>query len=87
MLEAMAVGVPVIVSDAGGVSEVIRHRSTGWLLPPNNPDAFAEALREVASDHRVRRQVASTARAEVRRRFSRNGRLLALRLISEMANS
>jgi glycosyltransferase involved in cell wall biosynthesis len=87
MLEAMAMGIPVIVSDAGGVSEVIRHRSTGWLLPPNNPDAFADALREVASDHRVRRRVASSARAEVRRRFSRNGRLLALRLISEMANS
>lgn len=87
MLEAMAMGVPVIVSDAGGVSEVIRHRSTGWLLPPNNPEAFADALREVASDHRVRRRVALSARAEVRRRFSRNGRLLALRLISEMANS
>ena len=87
MLEAMAMGIPVIVSDAGGVSEVIRHRITGWLLPPNNPDAFADALREVASDHRVRRRVASSARAEVRRRFSRNGRLLALRLISEMANS
>ena len=87
MLEAMAVGIPVIISDAGGVSEVIRHRSTGWLLPPNNPEAFADALREVASDHHMRRRVALSARAEVRRRFSRNGRLLALRLISEMANS
>ena len=87
MLEAMAAGVPVIVSDAGGVSEVIRHRSTGWLLPPDNPQAFADALREVASDHRVRRRVASSAREEVRRRFSRNGRLFALRLSSEMANS
>lgn len=87
MLEAMAVGIPVIVSDAGGVSEVIRHRSTGWLLPPNNPEAFADALREVALDHRVRRRVAASAREEVRRRFSQNGRLLALKLISEMANS
>ena len=87
MLEAMAAGIPVIVSDAGGVSEVIRHRSTGWLLPPNNAEAFADALREVASDHRVRRRVASSARAEVRQRFSRNGRLLALKLSSEMANS
>ena len=87
MLEAMAAGVPVVVSDAGGVSEVIRHRSTGWLVPPNNPEAFADALREVASDHHVRRRVASSARAEVRRRFTRNGRLLALKLISEMGNS
>lgn len=87
MLEAMAVGIPVIISDAGGVSEVIRHRRNGWLIPPNNPEAFADALREVASDHRMRRRVASSARAEVRRRFSRNGRSLALRLISEMANS
>ncbi|HKR13396.1 MAG TPA: glycosyltransferase family 4 protein [Pyrinomonadaceae bacterium] len=87
MLEAMAAGIPVIVSDAGGVSEVIRHRSTGWLLPPNNPEAFADALREVALDHRVRRRVAASARAEVRRRFSQNGRLLALKLSSEMANS
>jgi glycosyltransferase involved in cell wall biosynthesis len=87
MLEAMAAGLPVIVSDAGGISEVIRHRSTGWLLPPNNPAAFADALREVASDQRMRRRIASSAYAEVRRRFSRNGRSLALRLFREIAGS
>jgi len=87
MLEAMAAGLPVIVSDAGGVSEVIRHRSTGWLLPPNDPAAFADALREAASDHLMRRRIATSAHAEVRRRFSRNGRLLALRLVREIASS
>lgn len=86
MLEAMAAGVPVVVSDGGAVYEVIRHRQTGWLPPPNQPQAFADSLKEAASDQILRRSVAVKAYIEVKRRFStdENPSLLALRLSSEM---
>lgn len=44
VLEAMAVGLPVISSDAGGMSEVIIDRVTGWLVPLANPVAISDAI-------------------------------------------
>jgi glycosyltransferase involved in cell wall biosynthesis len=44
VLEAMAVGVPVVAADVGGVSELVRDGETGWLVPPNDPSALADAL-------------------------------------------
>lgn len=43
-LEAMAVGLPVISTDAGGMGEVIVNDSTGWLVPVANPEALANAI-------------------------------------------
>lgn len=44
-LEAMAVEKPVIASDTGGLAETVRHGETGWLVPPGDPIALAEALK------------------------------------------
>ena len=86
MLEAMAAGVAVVVSDAGAVSEAVQHRITGWLPRPDDPPALAAAIREAAVDPVLRRRVATQAHAAVRRRFSPevNGSRLAHRLLLEM---
>jgi glycosyltransferase involved in cell wall biosynthesis len=44
-LEAMACGVPVIATNVGGISEVMKEGS-GKLVPPNSPDSLAEAILE-----------------------------------------
>jgi glycosyltransferase involved in cell wall biosynthesis len=44
-VEAQAAGRPVIGVDAGGVRETVLHGRTGWLVPPNDVDAMANALR------------------------------------------
>lgn len=44
VLEAMAVGLPVISTDCGGMREVVSNGETGWLVPPRNPAAIAKAL-------------------------------------------
>ena len=52
MLEAMAAGVPVIATDVSGVRRALGAEDglppAGWIVPPDDPDAMAAALREVA---------------------------------------
>jgi glycosyltransferase involved in cell wall biosynthesis len=44
MLEAQASGLPVLAGDAGGVSGIVSNGLTGWLVPENDPVAFADRL-------------------------------------------
>jgi glycosyltransferase involved in cell wall biosynthesis len=43
-LEALAAGVPVLTSAVGGIPEVVHHGVNGWLVPPGDPEAIAQAL-------------------------------------------
>ncbi|GHH40296.1 glycosyltransferase [Lentzea cavernae] len=54
-LEAMACGVPVVASAAGGLADSVVHQVTGLLVPPHNPAQLARALRALLGDE-VRRQ-------------------------------
>jgi phosphatidylinositol alpha 1,6-mannosyltransferase len=47
--EALASGVPVIAPDAGGPRDLIRPGRTGYLLPPQNADAFGAGLRDAVT--------------------------------------
>ncbi|HEX6220356.1 MAG TPA: glycosyltransferase [Acidimicrobiia bacterium] len=44
LLEALALSRPVVATAVGGVPSVVRHETTGLLVPPGSPDALAEAL-------------------------------------------
>jgi len=44
VLEAMASGLPIVGTDVGGVSEVVRKSGCGWLCPPSAPAQLARAL-------------------------------------------
>lgn len=50
VLEAMAGGCPVVAVDASGVRDVVVNGENGYLVPVNEPDAFAEASLKVLSD-------------------------------------
>jgi N-acetyl-alpha-D-glucosaminyl L-malate synthase BshA len=49
-LEAMACGVPVVGSDAGGLPEVVKHTETGFLLPVGDIDGMAARTIEILQD-------------------------------------
>jgi glycosyltransferase involved in cell wall biosynthesis len=45
ILEALGMGKPVVATDVGGVNEMVLHHETGLCVPPENPQALAEAIR------------------------------------------
>ncbi|WP_242087530.1 glycosyltransferase family 4 protein [Aestuariivivens sediminis] len=47
VLEAMALGVPVISTNCGGMAEVVIPNETGWLVPVRDHEALAEAVQEL----------------------------------------
>lgn len=70
LLEGMALGLPVVASDAGGNGELVRTGETGVLVPPLDVQAWAVALDRVLSDAALRTRVARAGRALVRREFT-----------------
>jgi glycosyltransferase involved in cell wall biosynthesis len=52
VLEAMAAGLPMVVTDVGGNAEAVVDGDTGYVVPPKDPPRLAEALLSVALDAR-----------------------------------
>ena len=48
MLEAMAIGVPVIATDCGGISEVIEDNRNGFLIPVRDSESMAEKIEYIS---------------------------------------
>ncbi len=64
LLEALACGLPVVVSDIEGNREWIEHGKNGWLAATSSPESFAERLLEIAA---LPAQLRNTVSAEARR--------------------
>jgi glycosyltransferase involved in cell wall biosynthesis len=62
VIEGMAAGLPVIATRGGGPEEVIVHGETGLLVPPADVEALAEALRNLAGDPKLRRDLGERGR-------------------------
>jgi glycosyltransferase involved in cell wall biosynthesis len=72
LLEAMANGMAVVVSDVGGIPEMVEDGRSGLLVPPDDPDALAAALRRLLSDVDLRELLGAAARERVLDRFDIN---------------
>jgi glycosyltransferase involved in cell wall biosynthesis len=62
VVEAMALGKPVIATKPGGPEEVIEHKKSGLLIPFNDPHALAEAVLFYLHHPAVAREMGETAR-------------------------
>lgn len=69
--EAQAMGKPVIAPNHGAAPEIIQHDATGWLVPPANPAALADALeRALDLDTAAREALANRAIVRIRDEFT-----------------
>jgi len=64
-MEAMACEVPTIGTDAGGVRELITDGETGMLVPPQSPEALADAIAALAADRDLCARLSKAGRAHV----------------------
>jgi glycosyltransferase involved in cell wall biosynthesis len=69
VLEAMDAGVPVVASAVSGIPEVVVGGETGWLVPPEDPEALAGALAEVLGDSAEARRRGEAGRRRVEERY------------------
>lgn len=60
-LEAMACSTPVIASDVGGLSHLIQHGETGFLVPSQDPVALADTMRNILQNDELRQQIGKKA--------------------------
>ncbi|MDD5643024.1 MAG: glycosyltransferase, partial [Syntrophales bacterium] len=70
ILEAMAMGLPVVATRVGGVPELVIPGETGWLAPPGNVPALAAALAQLLGDPETCKAFGKAARQRAQQDFS-----------------
>jgi len=83
VLEAMAVGVPSVVSSAGGLPEVIQDGKTGFIVPTYDVKTAADRIGKLADDAALREELAEEGIRDTRRRFDSNQVVRAYELLYE----
>ncbi|MEN6566122.1 MAG: glycosyltransferase family 4 protein [Veillonellales bacterium] len=74
LLEAMAMGIPVVASSVGGILDVLTNEKYGLLVAPQDSSAIAEAVLKLIDDRIMAQNIAINAREKVEEayNFSRN---------------
>ena len=70
LLDAMACGKPIVATTAGGIPEVVEHGTTGFLVPPRDHHAMADALVRLLKDEGLRRRMGEAGLSLVNAKFS-----------------
>lgn len=70
LLEAMALGLPVVASAVDGVPEAVTDGKDGLLVPPSDPAALAKALKALAADPARRAALGAAATGTIATRFT-----------------
>jgi glycosyltransferase involved in cell wall biosynthesis len=69
-LEAMAAGLPIIATNVGGFPEQIEHMKSGILVPPDEPQAFAQWIVRLGDEPELRTRLGAAGRQRVKERFT-----------------
>lgn len=72
-LEAMAAGAPLVVSDTGGLAEIVRHGENGLKARPGSAISLTEQIDRLLMDRPLARRLALAARHEAEERYSWSG--------------
>ena len=71
-LEAMLAGVPTVVSDVGGLNEIVEHGVTGMKSYAGNSNSIADSILTLLYDHALAAKVAKNAKAKVKELYNWN---------------
>ena len=87
LMEAMAMGLPVVSTRVSGIPELVRDGETGLLVPQQDAGALADALERVFRDPKLARRLAARGRAHVLERYNllRNAEQLRECLMASVA--
>ena len=69
-IEAMAAGLPVVMTRVGGATDIVRHGETGYLIEPGSERSLAEALNALLDDATARRAMGTRGRAVAEKSFN-----------------
>lgn len=77
-MEALAAGMPLVATDVGGISDLVRNGETGYLVNVDDWQSIADALEKLVDDPARRKEMGAAGREEALRRFDarRNAREL-----------
>ena len=70
ILEAMALGKPVVATDIGGSREAVEHRKTGLLVPAKDSTALVEAIGQLVSSSSLRKSMGEAGKHCIQSRFN-----------------
>jgi colanic acid/amylovoran biosynthesis glycosyltransferase len=70
LMEAGKAGLPIISTSISGIPEFVQHKITGWLVPPNDAAALADAINLLADSADLRKQLGKNAQALVNSQFN-----------------
>jgi glycosyltransferase involved in cell wall biosynthesis len=85
LVEAMAAGVPVVATAVSGIPELVSHEDNGLLVPPDDPEALADALVRLHGDPELAARLVANGRRTVAERF--DGERLARELAALFAEA
>ena len=69
LIEAMAMGVPVVATTTGAIREAVTDGENGLLVPPADPEALAHAIVRLLADRELRRRLGEAGRTRVLKQF------------------
>jgi glycosyltransferase involved in cell wall biosynthesis len=72
LIEAMAAGLPIVTTDAGGIKDIIDEKQRQLMVDRNDRDAFAEKLKELAGNNNLRQELSKENLDRVRRYSTQN---------------
>ncbi len=75
ILEAMAMGLPVVTTDVAGAKELVKDGNTGYVVPIGDADGLAAALLKIVEDPALRKRFGQAGRQRIESEFSFANRL------------